>query len=285
MKEFIKWKIQQLHLYSEGIKRKQRIKSLFGKHVIDLFDDAKRSNDQNEIIELEFNKYHLFVRTNSTDVCLVDSVLIGKLIDGQWRGEYYQALDYLSSIGKDAPIIIDGGANIGIFSVACLNKKPNCKIIAIEPENRNFELLKRNIGYNCNLIKGGIWSHSCKLELIDRKTGDWGFMVRETDRNDEDIIEAVSIHDIIMKFNLPQIDLLKLDIEGSEYEIFSNDYNVWLPYINAIVIETHDNIVDGCDETVTKVLLNEGFFLYATYEENKLFVRKTLNITNLQIEL
>lgn len=272
MREFIKWKVQQIILYKNGIKRRQRIKHLFGKRALDVLGGVKDCGDKDSVIELEYNKINFGVRINSTDLRLVESVLIGKLIDKQWRGEYYQALDYLRSVKSDVPIIIDAGANIGVFSIACLEQMSNCRIIAIEPEKENYELLKRNIGEKCNLIKGGLWSHSCNLEIIDRGTGNWGFMVKETSRNDDEVIEAFSIIDIINVFGLPRVDLLKLDIEGSEYDIFSHDYKAWLPYVNAIVIETHDNIIEGCEELVNRVLKNEGFIL-SEYEENKLFIR------------
>ena len=105
-----------------------------------------------------------------------------------------------------------------------------------------------------------------------RPTFSPAFMVKETSRNDDEVIEAFSIIDIINVFGLPRVDLLKLDIEGSEYDIFSHDYKTWLPYVNAIVIETHDNIIEGCEELVNRVLKNEGFIL-SEYEENNLFKR------------
>ena len=39
---------------------------------------------------------------------------------------------------------------------------------------------------------------------------------------------------------MTEIDLLKIDIEGAELEVFSNNYESWLPKTKALIIETHD---------------------------------------------
>lgn len=225
-------------------------------------------------IKLKYDHGYLTMRTNSTDLLLVESMLIGKLVDGKWVGEYNQVEEYINKLGKREVIIIDAGANIGLFSRLMLKENSRSKIYAVEPEENNYQFLKTNTkGYNAEALWGGIWSHDCKLKVIARDTGDWGFIVKEVnDDSDSFSINAVSIGSLIKKYNLKRIDLVKMDIEGSEYEIFKSNSLEWLDICSAIVIETHDHIIKGSDALVNKVLLEKGFRKF-TYEENQLFLR------------
>lgn len=81
------------------------------------------------------------------------------------------------------------------------------------------------------------------------------------------------LKDILINYKLDEIDLLKMDIEGSEYEIFSSQDLGWLDRCHALVVETHDHIVEGSDQLVNRVLKEHGFSKY-TYEENQFFWKK-----------
>lgn len=225
-------------------------------------------------IKLKYDNGYLTMRTNSTDLLLAESMLIGKLVNGKWVGEYNQVEEHIKKLAKREVIIIDAGANIGLFSRLMLKENSRSKIYAVEPEENNYQLLKANTKrYNTEILRGGIWSHDCKLNVIARDTGDWGFIVKEVnDDSDSFSINAVSIDSLIKKYNLKRIDLLKMDIEGSEYEIFKSNSLEWLDICSAIVIETHNHIIKGSDAVVNKVLSEKGFRKF-TYEENQLFLR------------
>jgi len=44
------------------------------------------------------------------------------------------------------------------------------------------------------------------------------------------------------------IDILKLDIEGAEKELFADNTELWLPKVNIVVIELHDWLQEGCSQ-------------------------------------
>ena len=78
-------------------------------------------------------------------------------------------------------------------------------------------------------------------------TGEWGFTVSECSREDADV-RAFSIPGIMKKYGFPYIDILKMDIEGSEYEIFKDKKCLeWLPLVKVLIIETHDRKIPGCE--------------------------------------
>ena len=76
---------------------------------------------------------------------------------------------------------------------------------------------------------------------------------------------------------LEQIDLLKLDIETAERELFSKNYQAWLPKTKAIVIELHDWITPGCSKPFFKAI-NECFdtYSYSSRGENTIIVNQDL---------
>jgi tRNA G46 methylase TrmB len=76
-------------------------------------------------------KFSLCLRIPSSDVPTYEQVFIDK--------EY----DFL--VKKQPKVIVDAGANIGLASIYFANKYPDAKIIAIEPEQSNFELFKENV--------------------------------------------------------------------------------------------------------------------------------------------
>lgn len=213
------------------------------------------------------------VRADSTDLLLVESILVGKFRNRKWIGEYNQIEDYIKRLSIKDPIIVDAGANIGLFSRLMLGRYPKAKIFAIEPEFHNFQILCDNIEkYAVEINRKGIWSHDCKLEVVPGDIGAWGFMVRERNQEEGDLIDAISIDSLIQNNNLDRIDLLKIDIEGSEYEIFNSDNLDWLELCNAIVVETHEHLVKGSDNLVNKILAERGFDKFV-YEENQLFIK------------
>lgn len=162
---------------------------------------------------------------------------------------------------NEPKVIIDCGANIGLSAVYFKNKYPNSTIIAVEPEHSNYELLVRNtVKYdNIHCLEGGIWNKSTNLEIKDIGLGNWGFIIEESDIETNNSIKAYTIDDILTKFQIEQIDILKIDIEGSEKELFSTNFNHWLPKTRIIVIELHDRLKVGCSKALFNALADFNY--------------------------
>lgn len=188
-------------------------------------------------------------------------------------------IDREYAINFNAPkIVLDCGANIGLFAIHMKSKHPEATIICVEPDPENFEALKRNLAAYENVYfeNCGIWSYNTKLKVYDKhNAGKWGIVV------EEDLvagtIPAVSIPSLMRKYNLACIDVLKLDIESSEKQLFSANYAEWLPKVRNLVIELHDFMLDGCSQSffkaVSEVLTNYEF---KTRGENVIISNKDL---------
>lgn len=71
------------------------------------------------------------------------------------------------------------------------------------------------------------------------------------------------------------IDILKLDIEGSEKEVFESNYAYWLPRTRAIFLEMHDQMRKGASKAVFKAI-SEFNFSFSMNHENLIFINQDL---------
>lgn len=91
----------------------------------------------------------------------------------------------------------------------------------------------------------------------------------ETNKN---VINAITIEEILNQYSIKQVDLLKLDIEGSEKAVFEMNYEDWLSKCNAIIVEIHDHLQPESEKTVLDALQNS--FLKKRVGEYHYFSRK-----------
>jgi FkbM family methyltransferase len=147
--------------------------------------------------------------------------------------------------------IVDAGAYTGFSSLYFSLKYPQATIAAIEPDAANFEMLKKHTEKLPNIIriKAGVWPKDAFLKLVDKNAEEWGFQVEEVSGSEAYDVQAVTIDAVLKKTGFDRIDILKLDIEGSEKELFSGNYDVWMNKVNIIVIELHDRKKNGCAES------------------------------------
>ncbi len=83
------------------------------------------------------------------------------------------------------------------------------------------------------------------LKVYDKyNMGKWAMVVEET--KTEGNVSAISINELLEKYQLDRIDILKVDIETSEKVVFSDNYEQWLPKTKMILIELHDWMEPAC---------------------------------------
>jgi FkbM family methyltransferase len=172
-------------------------------------------------------------------------------------------------------VIIDTGANIGLTSVFFANRYPDAKIICIEPDTENFKCVVKNVsGYNnITPLNKALWHTTEMLSLANKGFGDRGFMIEE---GNEKTTEGISLSAIMQQHGLSHIDILKIDIEGSEKEVFSAGYEHWLPKTKCLVIELHDRMKPGCSDSVFAAIANYDFSK-SIKGENLVFINSTIN--------
>jgi FkbM family methyltransferase len=156
--------------------------------------------------------------------------------------------------------IVDAGANIGLVSVVLAERYPEATVVALEVDDGNFRLLEENTKPHKNVIcvKKGLWSHETFLVIDNPDAEAWAFTVHEEPENPNGI-PAIGVPDVLKFLNTDRIDLLKVDIEGSEVEVFSGDAQRWIDKVNVIAVELHDRFRPGCTKALEQATANQGF--------------------------
>jgi FkbM family methyltransferase len=175
---------------------------------------------------------------------------------------------------KDVLYIIDAGANIGCTAFYLLHHYPNAMVVAIEPDRQNFELCSQNLApfaQRVHLLNKGVWSQAENLRVVPGTNGigEWAIEVRPC-RPDEPIdVEAIGMPELLATSPTGHIDLLKVDIEGAEKEVFGANCT-WLSGVRNIVIELHG---EACERTFLNAL---GDYDYDASHQGELLVCSNL---------
>jgi len=168
--------------------------------------------------------------------------------------EVFRGQEYALDIPQAPKLIVDAGAHIGLASVFFSMRWPRAKVIAIEPNSENFRMLQRNAAAFPNIIpiQSGVWSKDTKLRIENPDAATWSFRVVES----ADGFPAITIDSIIRRYG--PIDLLKLDIEGSEKTVLEHSAS-WIRDIPTLVIELHDRHVPGCTDALEDAIRDIPF--------------------------
>ena len=143
--------------------------------------------------------------------------------------------------------IIDLGANIGLAALYLANAYPTARIFAVEPNRDNFELLKLNVkelteDKRCVPLQAAAWSTRKALAVDPQwKSGAYNayrLLDKSPPQNASEAVEGFTMEELIASSGFQEVDLLKVDIEGAELELFRDDV-AWLARVKAIAIEFH----------------------------------------------
>lgn len=216
--------------------------------------------------QIRIKRRKLFLRKNSTDYKVFYQVFI-------------QEIYKLNNLVFEPELVIDGGANVGFSSLYFSSAFPSATIISIEPDEGNFKMLEKNTSKEKRIeaIQKAIWSKNKKLVVLSNNDGEWGKTVKESDNvAEKNIVSSISINEIVDRFELKKIDIVKLDIEGAEKEVFEKDLE-WLEKTALIIIEIHNNIYPGLSKKIKYILASYNFS-YFSKGENSFFFKENVFI-------
>jgi len=146
--------------------------------------------------------------------------------------------------------IIDLGANVGYSAAYFLSKYPTASVLAVEPDPDSCAVCCCNLapyGQRVRVIQGAAWPECAKLVLDKgayRDGRDWTSQVKlasEGASRGGAQVEGYEIAALIALCEASEVDLLKIDIERSEIELFSRNAEKWLPRVKNLCIELHDS--------------------------------------------
>lgn len=156
--------------------------------------------------------------------------------------------DLLSHV-KECRTVIDLGANIGLASLYFTAHYPHCKLLAVEPHPGTYQMLRMNLKdliseARCQTLNAAVWGKEIMLvgESSDEPEHYSVFAMHEATSASSDELQTIglSMPGIIAESGFDTIDILKVDIEGAEVELFKGDVS-WLSRVRSIAIEFHAN--------------------------------------------
>lgn len=168
----------------------------------------------------------------------------------------------LENIGR-LSLILDLGANVGYSAAYFLSRFPNSRVFAVEPDSRNVELCRLNLlpfRDRAVVIHGAVWSKPALLSIGNGTFGDgreWATQVVPTPAGQEGKVKGWDVASLLSMTGADYIDLLKIDIEGSEIEVFGESATEWLPRIRNLCIELHG---PECSERFFKTMSGFEYF-------------------------
>lgn len=209
-KEVINWKIPILHYF--GLRKKE------------------------DVIEFK-NKMKCIIRNKSDAIAFFEVFFLKT--NNSLKGFEINSHD----------IVVDIGAHVGYFSIYSASRNKDGKIYSFEPYIESFKILEKNLKINniTNVvpINLGVSKNAGNLDLYLQSNFAIGNSIYgERNSKSKIQIKTISLRDIINEYKITKIDFLKLDCEGSEYEILLNLDKISLDKIKRIVAEMHPDIED-----------------------------------------
>ena len=156
------------------------------------------------------------------------------------------------------PVVVDIGGYIGDFSLYAVKYLNAKRVVVYEPTTENFAILKQNVannGYDDRIVavnKAVSSSHEVVLN-VQKQEGEEvhvsAYMYQDAERRS---IPSVTLEELMTTHNLLSVDLLKVDCEGGEYDIFPSVPDSVLKRIRNIAFEYHR--IEGYEEKLKSVL-------------------------------
>ncbi len=146
-------------------------------------------------------------------------------------------------------VVVDIGANVGVFSTFLTTVASPLRIFSYEPSSENYRMLSKNIAENhlesqIQAFQSAVSSQNGVQALYLNARGSGGNSLFESSVSEtfsgQEVVSVVTLEGIFDKNGLSQIDFLKLDCEGAEWEILMYSSLSTLSKVKQIAFEWHD---------------------------------------------
>jgi len=181
--------------------------------------------------------------------------------------------------------IIDCGANMGAAVCYLKDRYPQSELIAFEPDENNFALLQQNAGRlpGVRLEKKAVWTYNGTISF--QHTGTLSSKIGEAEEGvTVTTIDCVRLADYLTN----PVDMLKIDIEGAEYEVLK-DCATSLSNVANLFIEYHGGVHEtGKLAEIIGIAENAGFNVYIKEANDifaKPFIQKNLPHGGFEVQL
>ena len=256
--------VSDLFVHSDMVKHIPDIDNLFALSIGNSHLVTKKIS-----VAIPVSGYEISLRLHTTDIPTFNQIFI--------RCEYET-----ENLPDSANTVVDLGANIGLATVFFGLKYPETKILSVEPDESNYVEMVTNtaaLGGRSQKEHAAVWVRDGLINLHTESEdgspfGEWGVQVSEAPSQKRTLTRCFKLSTLLDRAGLDTVDILKVDIEGAELEVFSDGAEEWLSRINLIVVETHDRFRPGSEAAVRRAVC-PMFEELPRSGENLSFRRKT----------
>ena len=220
--------------------------------------------NKKSILKIPSKKFNIYLRPNTKDLETFEEIFLSNI--------------YNINLPIEPKTIVDAGANIGLASTFFKLKYPSSQIIAIEIEKSNVEMIVKNTSSfnNITVLERALFNKNAFFKIEDPYNATNSFQIKEVSESENFDIQSVTLDEILETNNWETIDVLKIDIEGAEKQLFEKNYENWLPKTKIIMVETHDRMISKCSFTVMKTINEYNFILFTTTEGTLIYYNLSL---------
>jgi FkbM family methyltransferase len=160
---------------------------------------------------------------------------------------------YAEEVVDNPSLILDCGAYVGYSGAFFAKRYPTATVICIEPEGSNYNLLKINTAGYPNIIplRAALWDRQELLSIQNPDAEKYSFRVASDLANG--LTPGIDIPMVLFLASRTKIDILKLDIEGAEKEVFNGSKD-WIDRVGLIIAELHDRHKEGCTDAFNECI-------------------------------
>ena len=191
-------------------------------------------NDQTEVdIELTVGSVTRSVRMRKSDIFTVAEV---------FHERQYELLSRVPG----HPCIIDAGANVGLATAWFLGRYPGAQVHCFEPDPANAALLSRNVGGAAGVVvhQAAVSKNAGEMQLHLSAVSAMHSLKDSSPGGRTVTVKVISLGDYLREQRIPKVDVLKLDVEGSELDVLEG-LGDRLADVSVIVGECHETLVDA----------------------------------------
>ncbi|CAN5312595.1 FkbM family methyltransferase [soil metagenome] len=230
----------------------------------------------NEILSSKFTQSVLLTIKLRNGVVLdsPEEASLNFLFHEIWLDEVYAPKDYDI---KSNNIVFDIGGNIGVFAFYAATKASNVKVYSYEPFPQNAKFFEQNLNKsrlnNVTLYNQAVAGESTQRKLHVHESWIKHSLTEDSLDSNSISVDCVSLNQALENF--AECDLLKLDCEGSEYEILYASSTETLGKIKRIVGEYHNLDSEKKNgESMRKFLEENGYQIdiFQTLDDNSGFI-------------
>ncbi|MEM1045320.1 MAG: FkbM family methyltransferase [Pseudomonadota bacterium] len=180
------------------------------------------------------------LRAGTRDLHIFRQVMLAR--DYDIPPEYLRFIEarYQATLERgETPLVIDAGANTGLYSYLISRQFPEARVICIEPDADNLAMARRNCDDRDNVVfmQCALWSSDGEVYFEDPNADTWAYSVGEKKAGEP--VQSRTIDSILAEHPGTELFLLKVDIEGAEAQALNPAMGFWKTS-PTVLVEPHD---------------------------------------------